>query len=88
MVGIEGTAEAFGFDTAFQGRVLAEVAEGQAADGSEDRTAVAVSFAARVLVKRDVEHPIPAVFDQPVFANRVRQRLGSGGRLLIYRRDS
>ena len=62
--------------------------QGQAAEGGEVGTAVAVLLAARALVERDVEYPMRAVFDRPVFADGVRQRLGLGGGRRMSRRDS
>lgn len=78
IVGIDGAGEAFGFDSAFPGCVLAEKTEGQAANGGEVRSAVAVLLAARVLVEGDVQHPVLTVLNRPVLADRVGQRFGFG----------
>ena len=75
-MGVEGAGEAFGFDAAFEGGVLAEEAEGEAADGGEVGTAVAIWLSARVFVEGDVENPVLAIFNRPVFADRVGERLG------------
>ena len=55
---------------------MAEEAEGQAADGGEVRAAVAVLWAAGVFAEGDVQNPVLAVFDRPMFTDRVGQRLG------------
>ena len=76
VVRIEGAVQAFVFDASFVRGFLPEQADGQAADGGEVRGAGAVLWAALVFAEDHIEHPVLAVFDRPVAANRLRQKSG------------
>ena len=78
VVGIEGAFEAFGFHAAFHCGILFQQAQSQASHRRQVGGTVSILLSPCVFGERNIENPVLAVLDAPMFANGNRQRLRAG----------
>jgi len=78
IAGVDGGFGAFVFSAEFRSGIASKDRHAQAAEGGEVAHAGPVEQAVVVFAEGDIHAPVQGVFDGPVPANRLRQRLRSG----------